>query len=73
MKNSRFETELLRLAGVLAISVAGLSLAACDDDDDLSAENIGESIDDAADDAGDAMDDAADDIDDAIDDDMGQP
>lgn len=72
MKNSRFENELLRLAGVLAISVAGLSLAACDDNDS-PAENIGESIDDAADDAGDAMDDAADEVDDAFDDMADEP
>ena len=72
MKNSRIETELLRLAGVLAISVAGLSLAACDDNE-MSAEEIGESIDDAADDAGDAMDDAADDVDDAFDDMADEP
>ena len=43
---------LRRLALVLALGVAGLGLAACDEG---PGENAGETLDDAAEDAGDAM------------------
>jgi methyl-accepting chemotaxis protein len=66
IKSDKF--GLIRLAGIALVGVSVASLAGCQEEP--SAENAGEVIDDAADnieDARDTIDDAQDDIDDAYD------
>lgn len=69
MSNRINVQNLLRLAGVAALSTSALALVACDDrNDPPTASDVGQSIDDAADDAADSIEDAMDNAGDAIDD-----
>ena len=61
-------SDLLRKLFVLGVVVAGLGgpLAACDDNDS-TAEKVGDAVEDAGDQAGDAIEDAGDAVEDAAD------